>query len=93
MTSDRIGEALKRTTQLAKTTYHFLMRRHIQSLFKQLQRPRLNEVVATDTYLSSVKSIEGYSCSQVFYGFSSGTIDVVGMKTESKFPSAYKDFS
>ena len=57
-----------------------------------LNRPRLNEVIATDTYFSAIKSIEGYTCSQVYYGCTSRTIHVYGMKTESEFPSTYQDF-
>ena len=57
-----------------------------------LKQPRLNEVVATDTYFSTVKSIEDYHCAQVFFGCSSKLLHVEGMKTESEFPDAHMDF-
>jgi hypothetical protein len=36
-----------------------------------LRHKRLNEVIAIDTYFSSVKSIEGYYFAQVFFGMTS----------------------
>ena len=57
-----------------------------------LRHPRLNEVVATDTYFSNPRSIEGYWCAQVFVGLTSRRITVIGMKTESEFAEAYQDF-
>ena len=89
---DIIRETLKRTTQLAKTVIRFPMRKHFQSRFKMLWQQRLNEVVSTDTYFSSTRSIEGYFCAQAFYGCTSRFIEIYGMRTESEFPSVYKDF-
>jgi len=57
-----------------------------------LRHKRLNEVIATDTYFSSTKSIEGYYCAQVFFGMASKMLYVAGMKTESEFPDVYLDF-
>ena len=48
--------------------------------------------MATDTYFSSTRSIEGYWCAQVFVGLTSRRITVIGMKTESEFAEAYQDF-
>jgi hypothetical protein len=42
--------------------------------------------------LSSTKSIEGFYCAQVFFGMTSKTLYVAGMKTESEFPDVYLDF-
>jgi hypothetical protein len=53
---------------------------------------RLNEVIATDTYFSIVKSNEGYYCAQVFFGMTSKMLYVAGMMTESEFPDVYLDF-
>jgi hypothetical protein len=44
-----------------------------------LRHKRLNEVTATDTYFSSVKSIEGYYCAQEFFGLTSKMLYVAGM--------------
>jgi hypothetical protein len=57
-----------------------------------LRHKRLNEVIATDTYFSSVKSIEGYYCAQVFCGMTSKMLYVAAMKTESELPDVYFDF-
>jgi hypothetical protein len=52
-----------------------------------LRHKRLNEVIATDTYFSSTNSIiECFYCTQVFFGMTSKTLYVAGMKTESEFP-------
>ena len=87
-----IKKTLQQTTQLAKAVLRFPLRRHLKPRFQMLRWPRLNEVVATDTYFSSVTSIEGYNCSQVFYGCTSRKLHVEGMRTESQFPDAYMDF-
>ena len=57
-----------------------------------LRHRRLNEIIATDTYFASTKSIEEYMCSQVFVGLTSRRITDIGMKTESEFTEAYQDF-
>ena len=92
MGSDIIGETMKRTTQMATATFCFPMRRHLKSMFKQLRRRRLNEVIAPDTCFAKVKSIEGHWCSQVFCGCNSKTINIGVMKTESEFPHVHQDF-
>ena len=56
---DVVIETLKRTTQLARYIQIFPMRKHIKSMFQMLRKKRVNEVHSTDTYFSSVKSIEG----------------------------------
>jgi hypothetical protein len=87
-----IQHTLRQTTQLAKSTIHYPMGRHLKSRFQMLRHKRLNEVIATDTYFSSVKFIEGYYCAQVFFGMTSKMLYVAGMKTESEFPDVYLDF-
>ena len=90
--ADVIRNTLRKTTQLATSVVHFPLRRHLKSRFQMLRKRRLNEVIATDTYFSSVKSLEGYWCAQVFYGTKSHRIHIEGMKSESQFPDAYLDF-
>ena len=87
-----IQHTLQQTTQLAKSTIHYPMRRHLKSRFQMLRHKRLNEVIATDTYFASERSIEGYHCAQVFFGMTSKMLVVTGMKTESEFPDVYLDF-
>jgi len=91
-TAEIIRQTLKRTTQLAKTIIRQPLRRHFKSRFQMLRKKRLNEIISTDTYFSSIRSIEGYTCAQAFYGCTSRTIHVYGMRTESEFPEIYRDF-
>jgi hypothetical protein len=51
---DVIQHTLTQTTQLAKSTVHYPMRRHLKSRFQMLRHKRLNEVIATDIYFSSI---------------------------------------
>ena len=89
---DIIKRTIENTTQLATAIIHSPMRRHVKSRFHMLRHKRLKEMVATDTYFANTKSIEGFFCSQVFFGCESRLLCVVGMKTESEFPEAYQDF-
>jgi hypothetical protein len=89
---DVIQHTLRKTTQLAKSTIHYPMRRHLKSCFQMLRHKRLNEVIATDTYFANEKSIEGYHCAQVFFGMTSKMLYVACMKTESEFSDVYLDF-
>jgi hypothetical protein len=57
-----------------------------------LRHKRLNEVIATDAYFASEKSIEGYHCAQVFFGMTSKMLYVACMKTESEFADLFLDF-
>jgi hypothetical protein len=68
------------------------MRRHLKSRFQMLRHKLLNEVIATETYFASDRSIEGYYCAQVFFGMTSTSLHVAGMKTDSEFPDVYLDF-
>jgi hypothetical protein len=45
---DVIQHTLRQTTQLAKSTVHYPMRRYPKSCFQMLKLKRLNEVIATD---------------------------------------------
>jgi hypothetical protein len=89
---DVIQHIVRQTIQLAKSTIHHLMRRHLKSRFQTLRHKSLNEVIDTDTYFANEKSIEGYHCAQVFFGMTSKMLHVVGMKTESEFADVYFDF-
>ena len=88
-----VKETLKRTTQLAKTTFSYPLVRHVKSRFPWLNRFRLNEKVSTDTVFANCRAVQGETCAQIFYGLTSHVINVYGMKSESEFPtSAYPDF-
>ena len=45
-----IRKTLESTTQLAKAVINTPLKRHLKSRFLMLRHPRLNEVVATDTF-------------------------------------------
>jgi hypothetical protein len=57
-----------------------------------LRHKRLNEVIATDTYFASDRSLEGTYCAQVFFVITSKSLYVARMKAEYKFPDVYLDF-
>jgi hypothetical protein len=63
---DVIQHILSQTTQLAKSTIQYPMRRHLKSWFQMLRHERLNEVIATDTYIANEKSIKGYTVRKYF---------------------------
>jgi hypothetical protein len=63
---DIILHSLRQTTQLATSTIHYPMRRHLKSRFQVLRHKSLNEFIAINTYFENEKSIEGYHCAQVF---------------------------
>jgi hypothetical protein len=63
---DVLQHTLRQTTQLAKSTIHYLMRRHLKSRFQMLRHKRLNEVISTYTYFANEKSIESYHCAPYF---------------------------
>jgi hypothetical protein len=88
---DVIQHTFRQTTQLAKSTIHYPMRRHLKSRFQMLRHKRLNKVIATDTYFANEKSIESYECAHVFFGMTSKMLYVAGMKTESELAEVYLD--
>jgi hypothetical protein len=57
---DVIQHALRKSSQLSKSTIHYPMRRHLKNRFQMIRHKRLHEVIATDTYFANEKSIEGY---------------------------------
>ena len=70
-----------------------LLKRHRKSRNPQLNRKRLMEKYATNTWYASVKAVIGETCAQIFVGMSSFYTYVVGMKTESEGPQALKRLS
>jgi len=87
------AKPFERTTQLAKATIHFPLRRHVKARFPQLNRPHLREKVATDTFFANCQGgVTGATCAEIFYGLTSHMINVYGMPSESHAPGAYNDF-
>ena len=87
-----VRKTLEATTQLAKTYLRFPMRCHVQARFPQLNRVRLQETVATDTYFANSRGVTGSTCAQVYYGLLSHMINVYGMQRENEAPDTYRDF-
>ena len=87
-----VKHTIENTTQLVKNIVRFPMRRHIRARFPGLNRNRLREKVATDTYFAGITAYGGDTCAQVFFGISSHMINVYGMKSEHEAPNAYRDF-
>ena len=69
-----------------------ILKRYRKSRNPQLNRKRLMEKYATDTWYASVKAVTGETCAQIFVGMSSFYTCVIGMKTESEGPQALKIF-
>jgi hypothetical protein len=63
-----------------------------KSCFQVLRHKRLNDVIVTDTYFDTDKSIEGYYCEQAFFAMTYKMIHAVAIKTESEFPDVNLDF-
>ena len=81
-----VRQTLENTTQLAHQLISTPMKDHVMGLYKFLNRPCLNEVVATDTFFSSARDVTGATCAQVFYGLSSHFVNVYGMVSEQNGP-------
>ena len=69
-----------------------ILKRHRKSRNSELNRKRLMEKYATDTWYASVKAVTGETCAQIFVGMSSFYTYVIGMKTEIEGPQALKTF-
>jgi hypothetical protein len=54
------------TIQLAKSTIHYPMRRHLKSRFQMLRHKRLNEVIATDTYFANENQLKAITVHKYF---------------------------
>jgi len=85
---------LKVTTRLAKNYFRLPLRRHFKTRFPALNRNRLREVYATDTFFSSVPGISsGSTCMQLFVGKTSMFTMGYDMNTgESGGPVALEEF-
>lgn len=55
-------------------------------------RPRLAELVSTDTFFASIAAYGEYTCAQLSLGVSSRYIEVYGMQRESQGPQTLEDF-
>ena len=87
-----LAKTFDNTTQLGRMNLRIPMQRHVKSRNPILQRRRINEPYATDTWFSTTTSYEGYNCVQLFYGTKSRVMSNYGLTTESDGPNALLDF-
>ncbi len=85
-------QTMKNTTLYGSINKRVPMQQHYKSRNPILQRRRINEGYATDTWFSTVTSYEGYNCVQAFYGIDSKMMSHYGMQKESNGPQALQDF-
>ena len=85
-------KTLENTTQYGSINMRVPMQQHYKSRNPLLQRRRINEPYATDTWFSTVTSYEGYNSAQIFYGIKSGFTSHYGMQRETQGPEALLDF-
>ena len=71
-----IKRTLEVTTQWAKPVNHYPMKNHHSSRFPWHNISRLQEEVATDTYFSSIKGMDGSNCMQLYVGLLSRMINL-----------------
>jgi hypothetical protein len=88
-----IRRTLEQTTQLARLATGLPMRRHVKALFPFLNRKRIDETVATDTFFSSQRDVSGAHCAQIFYGLRSHFMNIYPLRTEADGPQAFEDFA
>ena len=60
-----------------------IMKRHYKARFLFLNWRRLNDTFYTDTFYLSVKSVQNYSCGQIYIGEKTRYWEVYPMKRES----------
>ena len=88
---DVLKRTFAATTQLAKISA-LPYRDHFKSRNPQLNKRRLPEPYATDTWFASETALNGETCVQLFVGLISFLVFPFGMKTESEGPSKLKTF-
>jgi hypothetical protein len=65
------------------------MKYHLKSRFQMLRHNRSKDIIATDLYSANEKSLECYTCAQVFFGMTSKMLYAACMKGESEFSGVY----
>jgi hypothetical protein len=88
-----IEKTFDHTTQLARRIEtREVFRKHLKSRYPELNRRRLRETYATDTFFSSIPALGGATCMQLYVGVTSRFIAVYAMKTESEGAETLADF-
>ncbi len=68
------------------------MRQHFKARNRSLFVHCIRETVATDTFFSSDKGLNGETCAQLYVGKKSHLTEVFGMTTESQMSETLQDF-
>ena len=90
---ETIKKTLKNTTQLApRMSQSVPLKRHFKSRYPQLNKPRIREPFATDTFFASEPAIGGKECVQLFVGLTSCFTAAYGMENEGQGSLALEDF-
>ena len=88
-----VKQTLLHTTQLIpRMSMSVPMRRHFRSRTPALNRKRLSEEFATDTWFASVPALGGIDCTQLFVGLTSSFAATYGMTNEAQGSIALEDF-
>ena len=90
--TETVRKTIEATTQLAKNYLRLPMRRHFKSREPALNRARLAETYATDTFFAETKAIGGATCAQIFVGTKSMFTKCYGMKRETEVSTTLEDF-
>ena len=85
-------KTLECTTQLATYKDVNNVRGHQKSRYSMLNRNRLSEKYATDTWYSSIKDESGATCCQIFTSMKSYFTYIVRIQFESEGPTALQTF-
>ena len=95
---DRIKATILHTTQLARASARFPLRKHFRSRFPAYNVHRWNEDVATDTFFCNTPAHDdgilghgGSTMAQLYVGKKSSKIVVYPMRSESDMPSTLED--
>jgi hypothetical protein len=96
---DRIKHTLNHTTQYARMDTRFPLRKHYKTRFPAANIPRLNEIVATDTFFSDVSAHDdgilghgGSTMVQLYCGCTSHLMAIFPMKTDHEMAHTLEDF-
>jgi hypothetical protein len=97
--AERIKKTLEATTQFARNTLVLPFRKHFKTRFPAANVPRLDEVVATDTFFAAEPALDdgvpghaGVKMVQMYCGKTSQITYAAPMHKESEMPNTLNDF-
>ena len=95
-TPDVVSKTLRNTTQYFATPVESetraYPRQHRQKRLLPLHVRRISGRTCGDTFFSSIRSIRGYTCVQLFAALFADFLWVKCLRRESQVPGAYQDF-